>query len=353
MRIGIAFTLKHDVDSEDTPLPTLGSSDLNDANEEFDSPETIAAIRAVLESAGHDVTLLGDGPSLLRKLLDGPRPDLVFNIAEGRGNLRGREARVPAILETFGIPYTGSDPLTLAAALDKDCAKRLLRVGGVPTPDWVLVDGRTEGVQKHEQRARLDALPLPVFVKPAYEGSSKGIVGSNLIIRRDELHQTIDRLASDYAQPILVEEFIEGDELTVGIVGHEPRDVLGIMHVVPLAKAQKPFIYGIDVKRDWQDRVRYECPPQISDADVETVRRAALDAWRALGCRDVTRLDFRLRDGIAYCLEANPLPGLTPKTSDLVILAEAVGVTYDELILRIVDGARQRLNVESHATSVS
>jgi D-alanine-D-alanine ligase len=341
MLIGITFTLKHPDDGDDV-LTTHGSSSLNDANEEFDSPETIAALAAALEAHGHDTVILGDGPTLLRRLLDGPRPDLVLNIAEGRGNLRGREARVPAVLEMFGIPYTGSDPLTLAAALDKDCAKRLMRAGGVPTPDWVLIDGCNDKASKADQRKKLDALPLPVFIKPAFEGSSKGIVGSNLIDSRDELHRAVERLQRDYAQPILVEEYIEGDELTVGIVGHEPQDVLGIMHVIPL-KDHERFVYGIDVKRDWLDRIRYECPANLSPADEAAVRKAALGAWRALGCRDVTRLDFRLRRGVPYCLELNPLPGLSPTTGDLVILAGMVGVGHTELIGRIVESAQMRM----------
>jgi D-alanine-D-alanine ligase len=341
MLVGITFTLKHPDDGDDV-LTTHGSSQLNDANEEFDSPETIAALAAALESFGHDVVILGDGPGLLRKLLDGPRPDLVLNIAEGRGNLRGREARVPAVLEMFGIPYTGSDPLTLAAALDKDCAKRLMRAAGVPTPDWVLIDPRGDNSSRAEQRRKLDALPLPVFIKPAFEGSSKGIVGSNLIDNRDELHRAVARLQQDYDQPILVEEFIEGDELTVGIVGYEPQDVLGIMHVIPI-KNEERFVYGIDIKRDWIDRIRYECPANLSPADDVAVRKAALGAWRALGCRDVTRLDFRLRRGVPYCLELNPLPGLSPATGDLVILAGMVGVGHTELIGRIVESARQRM----------
>ncbi|HWA99213.1 MAG TPA: hypothetical protein VG713_12005, partial [Pirellulales bacterium] len=317
MRIGITFTAK--CNAADDIVCQPGDAALGDAEEEFDSPETVAAIARALESLGHEAVLLGDGQQLVRRLLDEPHPDLVFNFAEGRGSLRSREARVPALLETFGIPYTGSDPLTLAVALDKEVAKRLVRAAGVATPEWVLVDRGLD----HELVTALDRLPLPVFVKPAFEGSSKGIVGSNFIADRTALHDTVGQLHQTYQQPILVEEFIEGDELTVGIVGHEPGDVLGIMRVLPRDERAGPFVYSLDVKRDWRRRVRYECPAQLSRSDTHAVRRAALSAWRALGCRDVARIDFRLRDGEAYFLETNPLPGLSPESGDLVLLAQA------------------------------
>ena len=118
---------------------------------------------------------LGDGMPLLRRLVDGSRPDLVFNFAEGTGSGRSREARVPAVLEMLDIPYTGSDPLTLAATLDKPCAKQLVRGAGLATPDWLVVSMATICRSFIDLRRRLTTMPLPVIVKPACEGSSKGI----------------------------------------------------------------------------------------------------------------------------------------------------------------------------------
>src|SRR5262245_61130416 len=130
MKIGITFDLKADVPaSPDLP---------DDFQEEFDSPVTIEAIAAVLRGLGHDVVLLGDGRELLERLLADP-PDFVFNVAEGQGVGRSREARVPAVLEMLGIPHTGSDPLTLAVTLDKDCAKRLVASAGVAVPGGMVV----------------------------------------------------------------------------------------------------------------------------------------------------------------------------------------------------------------------
>lgn len=346
MRIGLTFNARS------AAKPSCGTTKLSgealdallssdDSEEEFDSLETINALADTLRSLGHEVELLGEGEPLIRRLLDGPRPDLVFNIAEGRGVSRSRESRVPALLETLCIPYTGSDPLSLAVALDKDCAKRLVAQAGVSTPAWVTIDDRWESAPDDVIRQLAD-LPLPLVVKPTYEGSSKGIRNKCLVETPAELRETIAELRGKYAQPILVEEFIDGDELTVGIVGHPP-EVLGIMRVVP-TKQSGPFLYSLEVKRDWVETIRYECPAQLSALATRRVAEAALIAFRALGCQDVARIDFRLRDDVPYFLEANPLPGLAPLTSDLVFLARDVGVDHRELLRRIVEAALNRLN---------
>lgn len=330
MRIGFTFNMK-----DAAKAPRTDEFIGTDAEEEFDSPETIAALADTVRSLGHEVLLLGDGEPMLRKLLDGPRPQLVFNIAEGQGVSRTRESRVPAVLEMLGIAYTGSDPLTLAATLDKDCAKRLVDHAGIATPGWALVeDGELASAGE-----RLAGLEWPLFVKPNYEGSSKGVLRSGVVHHRDELKAIIDRLAAAYHQPLLVEEFIEGDELTVGVVGNRPPEVLGIMRILPKKPNEGPFIYGIEVKREWEQYLEYESPAKISAEDALAVRQATLACWKALGCRDVARFDFRLRDGVPYFLEVNPLPGVSPFSGDIVFLARGVGVSHQELIRRILEAA--------------
>src|SRR5947209_13525207 len=202
MHIGIAFDLKADLPA------TPGQPD--DWQEEFDSPDTVGAIAAALRARGHRVTELGDGRGLVERLLADP-PDLVFNIAEGQGVGRSREARVPAVCELLGVPYTGSDPLTVAAALDKDVARRLVASAGVKVPAGV--------VFSPGGRDCADRLPFPVIVKPAWEGSSKGIHGKALAWKPAEVRATVGEQLRGYRQPVLVEEFIAGDELTVGILG--------------------------------------------------------------------------------------------------------------------------------------
>jgi D-alanine-D-alanine ligase len=244
---------------------------------------------------------------------------------------------VPAVLEMLGIPYSGSDPLTLAVTLDKDCAKRLVSTAGVPVPRGLVLapDEDCQGAL-----ARVD-FPFPVIVKPAWEGSSKGIRSTSLVDRPDELSAVVEGLRHDHRQPILIEEYVAGDELTVGVLDNDPPEILGVMRVLP-RQATERFVYSLEVKRDYLRQVRYECPAPLSAAATGAVRHAALAAYRVLGCRDVSRVDFRLRGDVPYFLEVNPLPGLNPESGDLVIMSRLAGWTYSQLIARILRSALAR-----------
>jgi D-alanine-D-alanine ligase len=336
LRIGIAFDL--------LPADRGDDGGPDDRFEEFDKPETVAAIAEVVRGEGHDVTLLGDGPEFLRKVLDDP-PDFVFNIAEGQGVGRCREARVPAVLEMLGIPYSGSDPLTLAAALDKSFAKQVLR-GEVDLPrEFVMAPDLEEGDALFcLADAFGDPFSAPVILKPRLEGSSKGVRGRCLADSAEEAMTIARRLADDYGQDVLVEEFIDGDEVTVGLLGNSPADVLGMMRIVPKRSAGR-FVYSLEVKRDWANRVDYEVPARLPDGTGHHLAIAALNAYRVLGCRDVARIDFRVRGGVPYFIEANPLPGLAPGTSDLVIMAEGHGMSHADLIRRILNTALGRVGL--------
>ncbi len=337
MRIGIAFDL--------IPVEPGGDGP-DDRFEEFDRPETVEAIAEVLRGDGHDVTLLGDGRELLRRVLDDP-PDFVWNLAEGQGVGRSREARVPAALEMLGIPYSGSDPLTMAASLDKDVSRRLVRSRGVRIPKGTLVmphadPGSTERVLGEEFS---DPGDYPVIVKPAFEGSSKGIRGRCLAETAAEAVAAALRLAGEYEQPVLVEGFIDGDEVTVGLVGNGERvGVLGVMRIVPKGSAAR-FVYSLEVKRDWERRVDYEAPALLTAGAMRRLIEEARLAFDALGCRDLARIDFRLRDGVPYFIEANPLPGLAPISSDLVILARGHGLGHADLIRTVLRVALDRVGL--------
>ena len=267
--IGIAFDLRSDfADDPDGP---------DDALEEYESEETIVAIAGALERAGYQARPLGGGRRLVRALLDEP-PKLVFNISEGRGG-RSREAQVPAVCELLDVPYTHSDPLTLAASLDKDVAKRLVAAAGVPTPYHVVCNGRVDN---------LESLALPAVVKPLTEGSSKGIRGPCLVADTRDLVAVIRRLEADYDQPVIVEEFCPGREITVAVLGTgDGARAIGAMEIELRAGDR---LYSVDVKRDFKARVRYHVPPRSHAAEAEAV---AVAAHRALGCRDVSRVDLR------------------------------------------------------------
>ena len=235
----------------------------------------------------------------------------------------------------LGIPYTGSDPLTLAVTLDKDCAKRLVQSAGVVVARSFVVE------PTDHQLTAIHSLPFTAIVKPAWEGSSKGIRGKCVVDNREDCVAAVARLREGHAQPILVEEFIEGDELTVGVIGNDPPRVVGVMRVVPQQPTER-FVYSLEVKRDWQRQVSYECPARLPTGCLKAVENAALKAYRALGCRDVARVDFRLRDGIPYFLEVNPLPGLNPESGDLVILSQMSGWNYQQLIGGVFQAALDR-----------
>jgi D-alanine-D-alanine ligase len=335
MRIGITYDLKAAVPA--------GSEAPDDFQEEFDSPATVEAIASVLRHLGYEVEKLGDGRELLERLLAYP-PDFVFNFAEGHGIGRSREARVPAVLEMLGIPYSGSDPLTLAATLDKDCAKRLVASEGVAVPKGIVVDCRLQiadcRVNGNLQSAICN-LQFPVIIKPAWEGSSKGIRNKCLVHDHKELMRVVSEMLAAYQQPLLIEEYIQGDELTVGIVGNDSPAIVGVMRVLP-SEPTEHFIYGLEVKRDYLRQVRYEVPARLAPAAMEAVREATVKVYRALGCRDVSRIDFRLKGNVPYFLEVNPLPGLNPESSDLVILAKLAGWTYPQLIEAILRAALKR-----------
>lgn len=322
MRIGLSFDAKED------GIAPPGAPD--DWQEEFDSPATLAALQEGLQALGHDVALLGNGPALVRSLLE-KRPDLVFNIAEGRGTSRSREARVPAVCETLGIPCTGSDPATLSVAMDKGWTRSLVRERGVQVPQ-----GRT--VSKADES--LDDLPVPAVVKPAWEGSSKGIRSTSLVTSRSELKSRVVEMLGLYRQPVLVEEFIDGDEVTVAALGNAPW-WLGAMRVLPRT-TEGPFIYSLEVKRDWENRVKYEAPAVLSAQTLAALKEASRRVLEILEVRDVARLDFRIRDGVPYFIEINPLPGLDPRTGDLCILARGHGLDHAAVLDRIVRAAIAR-----------
>ena len=288
--------------------------------------------------SGTRVTLLGDEREFLEKVL-AERPDFVFNYAEGHGVSRSREARVPAVLEMLGIPFTGSDPFTMAVTLDKDCAKKLVAAAGVAIP----------ASHALEPTAPISTIPIaklrfPLIVKPAWEGSSKGIRNKCLVNAPAEIAGVVDSLRRDHPQTILLEEYIAGDELTVGLLGNADPSILGIMRVAPKEKMER-FIYSLEIKRDYRKLVTYDCPPPFAAPILERIAQSARTAFHALSCRDVARVDFRLRDGIPYFLEVNPLPGLNPDDSDLVIMANLVGWSYERLVHTILSEALKRVGM--------
>ncbi|MGC9953510.1 MAG: D-alanine--D-alanine ligase [Rhizomicrobium sp.] len=313
MRIGVTYDLRAD-------YLAMGYGEEETA--EFDSEITIAAICQALTGLGHEPVRIGGVRKLVERLAAGERWDAVFNFCEG---LKGvaREAQAPALLEAYDIPYVFSDPLTLALALDKSMAKRVVRDAGVPTADFAVIE-------RIEDAAAV-ALPFPLFLKPVAEGSGKGVDGNSKVDDAAALRHVAADLLARFQQPVLVETFLSGREFTVGIIGTgDEAEVLGVSEIKPTDK----FVgagYGLANKCEgWEDKV--DIVP-AEDAEARAAGEVALAAWRALRCRDGGRIDIRSdAGGKPHFIEVNPLAGLRPEYSDLCIIAGYAGLSYQDLI---------------------
>jgi D-alanine-D-alanine ligase len=343
--------------------------------DDLDSPTTIQALLDALQARGHQAEFLEASilpPHHLVRSLQEMKPELCFNIAEGHFG-DGREAQIPAILEMLQLPYTGSRVLTLALALDKPMTKRILWYHGLPTPEFQVFDQADEPIDADLLDEDEDDLRFPMFVKPSREGTSMGVSAESVVHTVDQLYVQVESQLKRYRQPILVEHYIKGREITVGLVGnieapaarrlsdHAAPDVLpeGIVFFPALEINTDVMIesegrlYTNRMKVEWADDERlYLCPAPL-DPDVEHhLRMLAAAVFRVTGCKDVARVDFRLdeeNDDKPYILEVNPLPGLNPGYSDLCMQARAAGWTYERLVNTIVDQAvaRYRLPPQS------
>ena len=325
--IGLAFELRSDF----TPLPGAPADTL----EEYDNRDTIDALAGVLADMGHRPRLLGGGRDFVKVVLAHP-PHLVFNNAEGR-HARSREAQVPAVCEMLGIPCTHSDTVTMALALDKALTKHVLQSAGLRTAPF-RVAATLAAVE------RID-LPFPLFVKPLAEGSSMGVRVPSRVDDRAGLLREAQRCFADYRQPVLIETFLPGAEVTIAVVGSgDDTRVLGSMEIAPARGAAAAFVYGLESKRGYRELVRYHAPPRSISAELRAEAEAlALAAYRVLGCRDVARIDLRIdAAGHASFMEVNPLPGLNPVTGDIVVLAGLLGIDHRSLVASIVEAAVRR-----------
>ncbi|MFH1305026.1 MAG: ATP-grasp domain-containing protein, partial [Candidatus Omnitrophota bacterium] len=299
MKIGITYNLKEEI----SPSSVLDG----EFTEEFDTESTISAICGVFHRNGYDTARLGSGLEIAEKIKK-EKVDFVFNIAEGY-NGRNRESHVPSVLEMLGIPYSGSDPLTLGLTLDKAITKKVAFHSGIPTPRFKTIK-KIDDLFLTENR-----LCYPLITKPVWEGSSKGIYNSSKVFHESELEKNVRFLFKKYPDtPVLVEEYVEGKEITVGVMGNDPPQVLGLMEIVNKINPESDFFYSLETKRNWAKLVDYVAPPDISQLLEKHIRHYAVSAFREFGCRDIARIDFRIsRHDRIFMLEVNPLPGLSPE----------------------------------------
>ncbi|HTP60265.1 MAG TPA: D-alanine--D-alanine ligase, partial [Spirochaetia bacterium] len=310
----------------------LGYSELETA--EFDRDETVDSVEAALRAEGFATERVGNFQSLIAALGAGRKWDLVFNFCEGMHGL-GREALVPAILDEHRIPYTFSDPAVLAVCLHKGLTKRVVRDAGVRTPEFSIVS--TPADIDHV------SLSFPLFAKPLAEGTGKGVTPRSKIMDRQGLRDVCRGLLEEYRQPVLVEEYLPGREFTTGIVGTGAQaEAVGSMEVI-MRDTAEPHAYTYVNKEDCDERILYEL---VQGEEARSCAEISLRAWRALGCRDSGRIDLRMDgQGRVSFMEVNPLAGLHPRHSDLPIICTLAGVSFQELIHRIMVSARSRAGV--------
>ena len=322
--------------------------------DDLDSEKTINALVEAIRSGGHTCEFL-EGDITVVDTVRKFKPDICFNICESHFG-DAREAQVPAILEKLRIPYTGSKVLCLALGLDKPMTKRVLTYHDLPTPDFQTFERVDEPLDEKMQ--------FPLFVKPSREGTGMGVSARSIVKNEAELREQVRQIIERYHQAALVETFIEGREVTVGMVGnlvgpvarrlpHDenlPRIQAGLRFFPPMEVDLSPYletdvVYANRLKVELADQLNYLCPAPLDDDMVDELNWLAAAVFRVTGALDVARVDFRLNaneDWKPYILEINPLPGLSQGISDIVIEAAAEGVGHTELVNMLLETALRR-----------
>ncbi|MEE4254934.1 MAG: ATP-grasp domain-containing protein [Desulfuromusa sp.] len=264
-------------------------------------------------------------------------PDLAFNLCEGFWGNAQQEMNVAGIFELLGIPYTGSSPLCLGLSQDKMRTKSLLIQQGLSTPPFCLA-------AIGEALPSTNGMLYPLIVKPPYEDASQGIEAASVVDTPQQLQQRIHYIHKTYRQPALVEEFIDGKELNVAILGENSLTVLPVAEITFAADLPRAIVC-FDSKWSPQSAAYLGtvpvCPAEISAVETSLVTDAALRAFKLLGCRDYARIDIRLRNQSPYILEVNANPDISPDAG-LARAAEVAGLAYPQLIEQILECASQR-----------
>lgn len=347
MNVALTFNVKPESGSFAEELsPIQKTSDTQpqpsvDTYAEWDTWETINAVKDAIETY-HHVDLVEADYNAYEKLKES-KCDIVFNIAEGLNGL-SREAQIPAILDMLNIPYSGSDPITLAICLDKARTKEILSYYKIPNAKFLLVN-------YIDQLEELN-FEFPMVAKPIGEGSSKGIYSSSFVRNQKELLQETKRILNEYNQPALVEEFLPGREFTVAILGNGVD--AEVLPIVEISYNDFPDdfipIYSYEAKWILDTREKplnvFSCPAKISSALENKIKATALNTYRVLRCRDWSRIDIRLdKNDVPNVIEVNPLPGILPNPEDNSCYPKAartVGLSYTEMINKVLYVAAKR-----------
>ena len=323
--VGLTYNLKTDwVKSADDPL---------DATAELDGIETVEALSKAFESNGHQVVRIGGAKQLLKALAGGLKVDIVFNIAEGFKG-RNRESEVPLLLEMHGIPFVGSDALTLGITLDKAVAKKCWIADGVTT-------GKFFEATPNDDLAKLNTVGYPLIVKTSQEGTSKGITKNSRVTNLEELKREVKKIWDVYHQPALCEQFISGTEFTVAVWGNDTPQAFDVVQYSIGGNTQmNDAFYTYELVT--QKSVKNICPAVMDAGLAKKLQSIAIAAYKSVECRDFGRVDFRVDgQGNPYVLEINPLPNLAQGEA-FDLSAQARGMSYAQMVNGILDFGRAR-----------
>lgn len=316
---------------------------------EEDLMEVGNAVKRVLEAAGHEAVFFDVNEKTFEELRKSDI-DMAFNVCERFNGSSLFEPHIASMLELLNIPYTGSGPLTLATCINKVRVKEILMHHGILTPNYQVFYSRNKKIDPE--------LKFPLIVKPVCMDNSIGIGADAVVRNEEELRSKVSYILRTYDQPALVEEFIEGKEITVGILGNGRNAT-----ILPLSEVvfrnwpeNESKVYSYEAKwlkdsDEWKG-VTIECPPSLPKYQEYRIKRTALQVYNILGCRDYGRIDFRLsNDGVPYVLEMNPNPGISPylgpdeQPDFMPFASQKAGLTYDELIMKIFNEALERNNM--------
>jgi D-alanine-D-alanine ligase len=365
MRIAVLANLKKNAPTWEGMTP--------DQWDDLDSPKTTDALVKALEANGHEAAFFEASilpPYNLIEKLQAYQPDMCFNIAESHFG-DGREAQIPGVLEMLRIPYTGSQVVTLALTLDKPMTKRILLYHGLPTPEFQVFE-RADDPLDDDLLNPDGTLRFPMFVKPSREGTGMGVSAASIVRSVEQLRAQVGEHLRRYNQPILCERYVRGREVTVGLIGNlKPTaarrlsersgadslpEELTFFPPLEVDTAAYPDteadLYTNRMKVELAEEFYYFCPAPLEPQLLDKLNRLTAAVFRVLGCKDVSRVDFRLdadNHDEPYILEINPLPGLNPGYSDLCIEANAAGWTYERLIGTIVELAAERYGLKLNA----
>lgn len=313
---------------------------------EYDPPDTLEKVQKGIESGGHQYLFIEADESAYERLRQ-LRPDLVFNRSEGvRGE--SRESHIPAFCEMLGIPYVGAGVLSTAICLDKPATKKILEFHGIKTAPFQVMSTADEPLSEH--------MHYPIILKPSHEGSSMGINWDNVVYDEGSLRAKLREMKDTYRQPILLEQFIDGREFSVSILGnYGPNEEPQVLPIFKIDFSRFPKelgnVLGQKAKTIFDTSKNYICPARMSEELRTRIEETSKKAFHVLECKDFARLDYRMdKEGELYFLEINPLPGIDwhvekDELSFYPFMAHAAGMDYSTMIRRIVEAALRRYGI--------